>query len=50
MTGLPDERLADASAWRELCASIERLADRVRAEDAPDSPRDRAEGYRYLLP
>ena len=49
MPASPDERLADASAWRELCAALERLSDRVGAEGAPDSPRDRAEGYRYLL-
>lgn len=36
------------AAWRELCAAIERSAERVLAETLPDSPRDRAEGFRHL--
>jgi hypothetical protein len=38
----------DGAAWRALCGAIERSAERVLGEAAPDTPRDRAEGFRYL--
>lgn len=45
-----DPRLMDGEAWRALCAAIERSADRVLGENtaARGTPRDRAEGFRYL--
>ncbi len=36
------------AAWRELCAAIERAEGLVPGAAAADSPRARAEGYRYL--
>jgi hypothetical protein len=38
----------NGEAWRALCAAIERSAERVLGDAVPDSPRDRAEGFRYL--
>ena len=35
-------------AWRALCAALDRAALRVIGEGAPDTPRERAEGFRYL--
>jgi len=43
-----DPRLMDGTAWRALCAALERSADRVLGAGAPAAPRDRAEGFRYL--
>src|SRR5262245_1910631 len=34
--------------WQALCAALRDAERLVAAEGAPDSPRDRAEGYRYL--
>jgi hypothetical protein len=34
--------------WQALCAALRDAARLVAAEGAPDSPCDRAEGYRYL--
>lgn len=39
-------RELDGSAWRELCAALERSAGRLARAD---SPRERAEGTRHLL-
>jgi hypothetical protein len=36
-------------AWRELIAALTRAEQRVLGPGAPDSPRDRAEGFRHLL-
>lgn len=36
------------ASWQELCAALERAARLVPGANAPDSPRARAEGYRYL--
>jgi hypothetical protein len=38
-----------AAAWRDLVAALGRAESRVLARGAPDSPRDRAEGFRHLL-
>ncbi len=41
--------LGDPGAeWDALCEALRGAQRRVDAEGAPDSPRDRAEGYRYL--
>jgi hypothetical protein len=47
---LADElRLASGAAWRELLAALARAEQRVIGTGAPDSARDRAEGFRHLL-
>jgi len=40
-------RIADGSAWREFCRSLEAAGDLVLSR-APDHPIDRAEGVRYV--
>lgn len=51
-SGLPvdrgDPRLVSGEAWDALCDALKRAGQRVLADGAPDSPRDRAEGFRYL--
>lgn len=47
----PDPQHPDimsGEAWRKLCKSIEASERFVLGEGVPDSPRDRAEGFRYL--
>lgn len=43
-----DPRLMSGAAWRELCAALERAGSLVLGDEVPDSPRARAEGFRYL--
>jgi hypothetical protein len=38
----------DPSAWTEFCRALEKAGDVVLRDAAPDTPLDRAEGYRYL--
>jgi hypothetical protein len=38
----------DGSAWRAFCARLADAGEIVLREGSPDSPLDRAEGYRYL--
>jgi len=40
--------VVDGSAWRDFCARMARLGDRMLDPDFPGSARDRAEGYRHL--
>jgi hypothetical protein len=44
-----DPRLASGAAWKELVAALARAERLVLGPGAPGSPRDRAEGFRYLL-
>jgi hypothetical protein len=44
-----DPRIASGAAWRELVAALGRAEQRVLGPGVPDSPRDRAEGFRHLL-
>jgi hypothetical protein len=44
-----EQRLVDGSAWNAFCASLQRAGDQILRSDAPASPFDKAEGYRYLL-
>lgn len=43
-----DERILSGDSWTELCRTLERAGRLVLGDAVPDSPRDRAEGYRYL--
>jgi hypothetical protein len=38
----------DGRAWREFCERLAAVGERILEDDFPDSPRDRAEGYRHL--
>jgi hypothetical protein len=42
------ERLLNGRAWEEFCDALKAAGRHVLGEDAPDSPRERAEGFRYL--
>ena len=42
------ERSALPAVWEDLCGALSRASQRVVGEGVPDSPRDRAEGFRYL--
>jgi hypothetical protein len=42
------ERLLDGRAWRDFCEQLKELGEVVLAPGAPDTPLDRAEGFRYL--
>jgi hypothetical protein len=35
-------------AWEALCETLRQASERVLGEGVPDSPRERAEGFRYL--
>ena len=37
-----------AEAWSEFCQALEKAGQVVLSESAPDTPLDRAEGFRYL--
>jgi hypothetical protein len=43
-----DPRLVSGRAWEELCDALRRAGRLVLGEGVPDSPRARAEGFRYL--
>jgi len=43
-----DPRLESGEAWNALCDTLKRSAGLVLGEGVPDTPRDRAEGFRYL--
>ena len=45
----PEQRVADGSAWAELCATLEGARAALRDPSFPDTPADRAEYLRYLL-
>ncbi|MGH3878753.1 MAG: DUF1214 domain-containing protein [Actinophytocola sp.] len=38
----------DPSAWSEFCRALEKAGEVILRPAAPDTPLDRAEGYRYL--
>ena len=44
-----DPRLASGDAWRDLLAALARAEKLVLGPGVPGAPRDRAEGFRYLL-
>ena len=43
-----DARVMSGEAWDALCDTLKRAGRLVLGEGVPDSPRDRAEGFRYL--
>ncbi|MHA7835904.1 MAG: DUF1214 domain-containing protein [bacterium] len=42
------ERLMTGRSWEAFCDALKGAGQTILAEGAPDSPLDRAEGYRYL--
>lgn len=42
------QKVVDGTAWREFCDLLADAGEAVLAEENPDSPLDRAEGYRML--
>jgi hypothetical protein len=45
---VPGARLLSGAAWREWCARLAALGDRILGDDFPADPRGRAEGFRAL--
>ena len=43
-----DPRIMDGSAWKELCETLQGASKLVLGPKVPDTPRERAEGFRYL--
>ena len=43
-----EQRVTSGEAWDELCKALEQGKRFVLGEGVPDTPRDRAEGFRYL--
>jgi hypothetical protein len=43
-----DERVRSGQVWTDFCRALERAGEVVTAQAAPDTPLDRAEGFRYL--
>ena len=44
-----DPRVTSGDVWSDLLATLDGARGIVLADDAPATPRDRAEGFRYLL-
>ena len=42
------ERLLDGRAWREWCERLAAAGEAILGEGFPDTPRERAEGFRWL--
>jgi hypothetical protein len=42
------EDVLTGRAWAEFCRALEKAGDVILRDSAPDTPLDRAEGYRYL--
>jgi len=40
--------IMSGEAWRDFCATLQRSERFVLGDEVPDTPRDRAEGFRYL--
>jgi len=41
-------RIMDGTTWREFCDRLRQAGDVISRDGSPDTPLDRAEGYRYL--
>lgn len=46
--GEAEDRIRTGQAWSEFCRALERAGEVITAEGTPDTPLDRAEGFRYL--
>jgi len=44
----PRERVMSGKAWESFCDTLKAAGQTILAEGQPDSPLDRAEGFRYL--
>jgi hypothetical protein len=44
-----DPRVMRGDVWNDFCETLKRAGRIVLGEGAPESPRDRAEGFRYLM-
>jgi hypothetical protein len=45
---VPGQALVSGKAWREFCAKLADAGEAILRPEAPSSPLDRAEGFRYL--
>jgi hypothetical protein len=43
-----DDAVVSGAAWRDFCARLAAVGERILEDDFPASPRDRAEGVRHL--
>ena len=43
-----EKRLASGEMWEDFCERLKVAGKSILAEGFPDSPRDRAEGFRWL--
>jgi hypothetical protein len=43
-----EARLLSGAAWRDFCERLGRVGDAICAESFPQTPRERAEGFRWL--
>jgi hypothetical protein len=48
MTSSGEESVCSGAAWSEFCRALERAGQIILRPSAPQTPLDRAEGYRYL--
>lgn len=46
---MDEERLLTGEAWRSFCQKLQASGETILGEGFPDAPRDRAEGFRWLL-
>jgi hypothetical protein len=44
----PAERVMSGRSWEEFCDTLKSAGQTILAEGSPDTPLDRAEGFRYL--
>jgi len=48
MSDDPAARVMSGQAWEDFCDQLKSAGQTILAENAPDTPLDRAEGFRYL--
>ena len=47
-TAQAQERMMSGASWEDFCDTLKSAGKTILAEGQPDSPLDRAEGFRYL--